>query len=127
MTGASEQGNVVRRCAGTRAYEYKHLTYKHAGGSRTGSGSPGDQSLANVGVGEKGWGLNIIPVLLCEGVDCLLLASLLALSKALVFSVPPATGQRPVARNDAGRRCWAWMGVQRSQEGRLDSMAHTTE
>ena len=33
MTGASEQGTVVRGCEGTRAYEYEHLTDKQCGGA----------------------------------------------------------------------------------------------
>lgn len=47
---------------------------------------PCDQSLAHVAHGKHGGGLDVIPVLLAEGVDNLLLASLLSLADTLVLT-----------------------------------------
>jgi len=54
--------------------------------SNLGSYSPGNQSLSNLTAVEHAWGFDIIPVLLGEGVDNLLFATLFTFSKPLVFT-----------------------------------------
>jgi len=55
-------------------------------GSQLGTGGTGNQGLANQTVLEDRWSLDFVPLLLGEGVDNLLLASLFTLGKALILA-----------------------------------------
>ena len=53
---------------------------------RTGAGGPGHHGLADTTHGEHGGCLDVIPLLLKEGIHGLLLRALLALRQAFVFA-----------------------------------------